>query len=223
MELHRIIANTEAALAALSAALAAAGLLLCAVSYFGFFLFLQNADSAISPQIDSAEAALGNAQAVVFSVSQSAEPAAGAIASAGSALAAYSSASRNISDSLSDISKVPPFSLDARIASSAASMRQASTYFADAAASVNSSAVSAASAAAAVKKASSDLEAARAALGASKKSFKDAIGSLHLASLAGFFALSALFSSVMMLAASVLLTHYPLIFGGKDAEGARKK
>ncbi len=220
---QNLIANTEAALAALSAALAAAGLLLCAVAYFGVFLFLQNADSALSPQIDSAQAALGDAQAVVFSASQAAEPAVETMAAVEGALFAYSSASRNVSDSLADISKVPPFSLDARIASSAASMRRASDYFAEAAKSANSSAKAASTAIADIRKASADLDSASSSLTQSEKSFKDAIGSLHLGALAGFFALSALFSSVMMLSASMLLTHYPRVFEKNDGEGVRKR
>ena len=210
--------STETVLAALAAAVAACGLLLCGVAYFAVFLFLQNADSAVSPQIDSAEIAVANLQTIVAAAAQGAGNASGAVASLSGALADYSAASTNFSNSASDIAKVPPFSLDGRFAAAASSMKQASVHFADAAAAANATADSAFAASAGVEKAATDLEAAKSSIRQARQSFKDALGALHLAALAGFLSLSALFTSVMLLSGSVLLTHYPKFFDRGEKE-----
>ena len=212
--------NTETLLAALAAVAAACGLLLCGVSYFAVFLFLQNADSMVSPQIDAAGTAVANVQSVASAAAQSAGNASGAIVSMSAALAAYSSASANFSNSVSDIAKVPPFSLDGRFAAAGSSMKQASAYFADAAAEANATAGSALDASAGVEKTAEDLDAAKTSIAQAKQNFKDALGALNMAALAGFLALAALFSSVMLLSGSVLLTHYVRFFekGGKKQE-----
>jgi len=218
---QNLLENTEAALAVFAALLAACGLLACGAAYFFVFLFLQNADGMVSPQIDSAETALGNVQATMASAAESTQSASEGIASLSSALASYSSASKNISDSISDISKVPPFSLDSRFSSSAASLKMASAYFADAAKSVNATAEAANGTFAGVKKTAADLDSAKSSLQSARKSFKDALGALHLAALAGFFSLGALFSSVMLLSSSVLLSHYPRFFEANPSHAER--
>ena len=223
MALHNLLENGEAALAALSAVLSAAGLLLCIAAYAFVFLSLQSADSTVSQQIDSVSLTVGDAQSVVAAAALSAQNASGAISSFSAAIAAYSQATANTSSSMGDIARVAPFSLDNRFSSAAASMGQASGYFADAAVSANASAGSAQDAASAMQKAALDLQSARAAVGSAKEGFRNAIGMLQLAALGGALALCALFSSVLALSLSVLLTHYPRLFERKTEHGEKKQ
>ena len=216
MALHNLLENGEAALAALAALLSAAGLVLSIAAYAFVFLSLQSADSTVSQQIDAASLAVGDAHAIAASAALSAQNASSAISSFSSAIAAYAQATANASSSMGDIAKVAPFSLDNRFSSAAAGMGQAAGYFADAAASANASAGSAQDAASEMQTASLDLQSARTAVDSAKEGFSNAIGMLQLAALGGALAACALFSSVLLLSLSVLMTHYPRLFRKKQ-------
>ena len=214
-----ISGNIRVALSALAAILAVAGLLFCGVSYFSVFLFLQNVEGMVIPQIDVAIEAAGNAQAAVVPAADSAETATSAIVSLSNALAEYSSVSSNLSDAVSAIASLPLLSSDARFSSTAKSLKAASGSFANASLSLNSTAASASSASAAIRKISDDIGDAKLKLGEARSLFKSAIGALHLAALAGFAALALLFSSVLLLAASNLAER----FLPKGADSNKKK
>ena len=210
-----MLQNTSAALAALSAALAAFGMLCAALLCFFLFSSLASLDSAISPQLDLAISAASDFQSVASSASQSAESATGAINALSGALASYADSSKDVGDSLSAVAAIPPFSLDSRFSSAASSLRASSVQFANASAQMNETAWGAAGATGALKKSSEDLASAKGSLEGAKFFFKSAIGSLQLASIALFLALEALFSSVLLVSVSVLLTHYPRLFAQK--------
>ncbi len=218
-----ILENTEAALALLAAGLSAAGLLLCLAAYAALFLSLQSAEKAILPQFDSASAALSDAQQVVSSAAESAGFASLAVGNVSSALYEYADASRGLSDSLGAIASNPLFSLDPSIASSASKMEQASDFFSGAASSLNSSASGAASAASSVRKLSDDLSSAKNSLEGSRSGLQSAFGALNLAALLAAICICALFSAVLSLSVSVLLSHYPRMFGGGKKQQAQEK
>jgi uncharacterized membrane protein YciS (DUF1049 family) len=215
MDLRNLLEDGEAALAALSALLSAAGLVLCVAAYAFVFLSLQSANSTVSQQIDAASLAASDAQAIAASAALSAQNASGAISSFSAAIAAFAQATANTSASMSDIAKVAPFSLDNRFTSAAAGMGQAAEYFTEAAASANASAGSAQDAASTLQQESLDLQTAKTAVDSAKEGFTNAIGMLQLAALGGALAICALFSSVLLLSLSVLLSHYPTLFGKK--------
>ncbi|VVC00220.1 Uncharacterised protein [uncultured archaeon] len=215
-----LLSKTEAALAFFAGALAVAGLVFTLVLYVSLYSFIQAADAAVSPQIDVAIASVSDAQQVASFTADSADSAVGSLSNFSSALFSYSNASGSLGDSISGIAAVPPFSLDPRVASSAASMRQASAYFADAGKSLNASASSAVNASVSIRKAGSDLSLASSSLEAARSSFKGAIGALHLAAMAVCLALLCLFSSVILLSLSIMLSNYPKLFSGEG--GAQK-
>ena len=217
-----ILKNTEAALALLALCMGAVGLLLCTAGYFSFFFFLQNLDAAVVPQIDSTVNALSNLQPAVASVSESAETASAAIGPLSGALASYSASSGEVSDTLTSLSMVPPFSLDKRVPASATKLREASRLFSNASQILNSSATSAISAALSIKKTSEDLDSARQSLLGAKAGFKSAVGMLQIGALAAYLALLALFSSVLLISASMLLSHYPRLFEKHLVADSRK-
>ena len=72
---------------------------------------------------------------------------------------------------------------------------------------------------------SNDLDAASLRIGEAQSSFRSAMGLLHLAAMAGCLSLLALFSSVLFLSISVLLSYYPKLFssGKKDAGQSGKE
>lgn len=206
------LSNTQAALAALSALLSIGGLLFTII--FGFFLVsaLASIDSAISPPLDSAIAASGNLHDMALSAAASAESATGAINALSSALASYADSSKDVGDSISALAAVPPFSLDSRFSSAAASLKASSQQFSNASAQMNATAWGAAGATEALRKTADDIGSAKGSLEGAKFFFKSAIGSLQIAAIALFLALEALFSSVLLLSVSILLSHYPRLF-----------
>jgi len=129
----------------------------------------------------------------------------------------------NASASMGAIAKVAPFSLDNRFSSAADGMEQAAGYFAGAAASANASAGAAQDAAAAMQTAAADLQSAKTAVDSAKESFRSAMNMMQLAALGGALALCALFSSVLLLSLSVLLTHYPRLFERKQEHEQKKQ
>lgn len=214
-----ILENTGAALALLSAVLAAGGLLLCIGAYAASFFALQSAEKAVMPQFDSASAALSGAQAVASSAAQSVDSASLAIGNVSAAFAGYADSAGSLSDSLGTLAAVPPFSLDPKIASSAARMKEASQFFSGAASSLNSSASQAGDAAAGAGKMADNLGNAVRTLEESLSSVKSAFGMLNAAALVFSLCLFGLFSSVLLISASVLLQHYPRLFDRKKEKG----
>lgn len=207
-----ILENTEAALALFSAVLSAGGLLLCLAAYAAIFLTLQSAEKALMPQFDSAALVLTDAQSTVSSAAGAVGDAGLAVGNVSSALGAYAEATDSLSDSLGAIAAIPPFSLEPKIAASAAKMRQGAGFFASASAGLNLSYSQAGESAVAVRKMADDLGSAGEALQAAKSSVKSAFGMMHIAALLAALCLCALFSSVVFLSVSVLLRHYPRLF-----------
>lgn len=214
--MQEILKNAQAALALFSSVLAFGGLLLCAAGYAAVFLSISQLDNAISPQIDAASAAIGDTQALLSSAEQSASSASQGLSEVSSALSAYSESTKGMGDSLAGVASVPPFSLDSRLSAAAAKLQDASALFANASQSLNSSAISVLNATQSLKKTADDLGEAKKSLGQAKEGFKGSVGMLHIASLSAALALSALFSSVLLLSVSMLLPHYPRFFKKKD-------
>ena len=212
-----ILENSEAALALFAAIICIAGMALCAVAYIAFFMAMQNADSAISPQFDSAYALVSDTQAILISASNSTQSLSDALSYMSNATGSYSTSASGISDSLSGLAKVPPFSLDTKFASAVAGVKNASAYFASASSSMNASAASAVGISASLEQATYDLGQAAQSISAAKASFKGAILALDAAALFACIAMAAFFSSVILVSVSILLSHYPRLFGAKGA------
>ncbi len=209
--------NAQSALSALAMLVAIAGIGICAASYLAFFFFLQNAQAALLPQVDSAIGTMDNLQAVALPSAQSASNASAALASASEALEKYAQVSANLSSSLSSIAAVPPFSLDARFQSAASGMQQASAGFAAAGQGMNSTASSVSEAAAAARRVSEGISSAKDKLSAAKSSLQSAFFMLNAAALAALLSLGALFSSVILASASSLVSQK------KNSEAANEK
>ncbi len=207
--MSEILKNSSAGLAALSAVLAACGLLLSAACYVALFLTINSLDSAISPQIEAAASAVADTELLLSSASQSAGSASRGLSEVSGALAAYSESTKGIGDSLGSVSSIPPFSLDSRLSTAAAKLRDASSLFANASQSLSSSAGSIVNATQSLNKTADDLGSAKKSLEQARSGFRGAIGTLHIAAFVGGLALAALFSSVLLLSASALLPHYP--------------
>jgi len=216
--MDEMLKNSQAALAALAAVLAVGGLLLTLGGYISFFLFIGSLDSSISPQIDSASAAVGGMRIILSSAEESSSSASIGLGEISGALAAYSESANGMGDSLAGVAAVPPFSLDGRLSASAAKLKEASSLFASASGSLNSSAGSILNATQSLKETSDDLGKAASSLEAAKEGFKGALSMLHLAALASALALLSLFSSVLLLSASILLQHYQRLFKKKDSD-----
>ncbi len=214
--MSEILKNSQAALALFSSVLAVGGLLLCIAGYVLVFLSIGRLDNAISPQIDAASSAVGDTQALLSSAEQSALSASQGLGEVSSALSAYSESTKGMGDSLAGVAAVPPFSLDSRLSTAAGKLREASNLFANASQSLNNSAGSVVNATQSLKKTADDLGEAKKSLGQAREGFKGTVGMLHIASLSAALALSALFSSVLLLSLSVLLQHYPRFFKKKD-------
>ncbi len=195
--------------------------------YISFFLFIGSIDSSISPQIDSASAAVGDMRIILSSAEKSSSSASIGLGEISGALAAYSESAKGMGDSLAGVAGVPPFSLDSRLSTSAAKLKEASSLFASASGSLNNSAGSILNATQSLKGTSDDLGKAASSLKQAKVSFKGALSMLHIAALVGALALATLFSSVLLLSVSILLQHYPRLFkkkdSGEDAEGEEEK
>jgi len=219
MELPKgILQNTEAALALFSAFLAIGGIALCLGAYAAFFLFTQNLDLTVSAQIDAYSAVILDAKQAVLSTAAGTASANGAISNISNALGAYSESAKGMGDSLATVGAIPPFSLDSRISSSAAKLREASGYFSGAASSLNSSSLQIGSAGDSLKKMALDLDGAGNSLSEAKQGFKSALSALNVATLVGTLALCALFSANLLLALSMLLSHYPRFFDKKESK-----
>jgi len=214
-----IAGNAKAGLSALSALLSLAGMALCIGALIASLVFLQGIEATVSTQIDSLAAAAGSLKDVAAPAADSAQNATQAIASASQAMKNYASLSGNLSDSMATIAAVPPFSLDARFASAANGMKEASKSFSDAAANMNATAESATQAATALRNASDDVENVKAKLTGAKQELSSAIGMLRLALIAFGLSLCALFSSVLLLSVSNLAERF---LGKKDANGNEK-
>lgn len=211
-----ILENTQAVLAVLAMAISIAGMLLCLGAYAAFFISMQNIDATVSPQFDSAYLLISGSQSAILSASNSSESLAAAMLYISNGTAAYSQSTSSLSDSLSAVSKVPPFSLDTKFASAVASMDSASASFAQASASMNESAASAAGISATLGEATYNLGQAGQSIAAAKESFKSAILMADIAGLFGCIALVAFFSGVIFTSLSILLSHYPRLFGKKQ-------
>jgi hypothetical protein len=219
-----ILKNTEAALALLSGALGLLGLLLCLAFLVSSLLFTQSLEKAVVPQLDVAMASVSDFEQTMGYAAGGADSGRAAIANLSAAFASYANSSSDLSDTLSGISAIPLIGSDPKISSAAAKMREASAQFAGASGSLNSSAASASSAAASLRKAGQDIGSARQSIADAREALRSAFGALYLSEAALSLSLAALFGSVCLLSASVLLSHYPRLFDGKNAqdEGGKK-
>lgn len=220
-----VLQNTAAAFALFSLLLSLSGMAACIALYASSYVALSSIDAVLTPQFDSAESALFGASAAISSAAGSSSQAASAISSVSSALQSYSDSTSELSLSLSGLASVPPFSLDPKIASAAASMSQASQQFANASQSASQMSASAESALTSFQGVADDVGRAASNLSDAKRNFKSALSSLSWLSLIFCLCLAALFSSVALLSLSMLLSHYPNMLerAEKEAAGRQKK
>jgi hypothetical protein len=218
-----LLKNTEAALAFFAAVLAAGGLLLSAAAALSVFLFANGLQSSVGPQIDSAANAVSDMQGLLGSAQASAGSASAGLEYVSVALQSYSESSGGIADSLSSISAIPPFSLDTRLSTAASKLKDASAQFQNASQSLNESSSSLLSAVSGLNRTSGDLGSAEQSLRSAQADFAGAVGMLKIASVAGGLALVVLFGSVLLLSLSILLSHYPRFFAGKESGGPGQK
>jgi hypothetical protein len=217
-----IIRNTEALLALLSSVVALCGLALTMAIYIGLYLSIRSADAAVSPQLDSAFTAISDSRETLSSLSQAANLSSQGIGDASLSLSYYSDSTRNISDSLSNIAAVPPFSLDSRLSSAAKSLKQSSASFSNAAASFAGASSAAGNATASLAQAGEDLSGMAYSLDTARREFRNTMFMLNAVALAAALALALLFSSVLMVSVSILLSHYPRFFEKKQPEPEQK-
>jgi len=220
-----IMANTAAAFALAAFFLSLAGIVASLLVYAASYMALASIDATISPQFDSAEAALNDASASVSLAANSSAYAYDAINSVSAALQAYSDSTSSLSSSLSDLALVPPFSLDARFQSASGDLKSASGQFANASQSAAQMASSAQSAAASVQSISNDLGTAAAKISEAKRNFRASLSSMGWLSLIFCICLAVLFASVALSSLSVLLSHYPNMLerAEKAAAAAKEK
>jgi len=216
-----ILKNTEAALALLSGALGLLGLLLCLAGLGASFLFIQGAQQAVLPQIDSAISSVSDVQQTINYAASGAESGKVAVGNLSGAFAAYADSSNGLSDTLAGISAIPVIGADPKISDAAMKMRVASAQFAGAAQSLNATSAAVGSAASSLRKTSDGLSGAKQTLADAKNALGAAFGALYLVAIAGALCMAALFGSVCLLSVSVLLSHYPRFFDSKEGEGKK--
>jgi hypothetical protein len=217
-----LMENTSAALSLFSFLASIAGIVAVIALYAFSYLAISSIDAAVTPQFDSAQAALLDASAAASSAVSSLSSADGAISSLSSAFLSYSNSTAKLSSSLSGIASLPLFSLDPGIGAAANDLSLASGQFRNASQSVSQMGLAAGEAAASARKIASDLEGASSKLSEAKRNFKSALSSTSLVALILCLCLLALFSSVAFLSLSVMLTHYPnLLKQARMAEGGK--
>ncbi|MCX8197258.1 MAG: hypothetical protein N3G80_03000 [Candidatus Micrarchaeota archaeon] len=207
MIIQELLSKIETALAAISAGISAIGLLMCIAAYVATFLFLQNIEKAVFAQLDSVSVQIENFGLILTTASAAAKNTEATISLLNEGVMHYASASKNISDTLSDIAKVPPFSLDARFSSSANSLRQASAKLFEVARTANKTSMSLSEAAEALRQSSVGFENAKSELENSKARLREGFAFLNLAALGGFLALAILLLSTLFVSISILLAH----------------
>ncbi|MEM4554828.1 MAG: hypothetical protein QXT25_03200 [Candidatus Anstonellaceae archaeon] len=203
-----LFSKAELAIATIAAAVGILGLILSAVGYLLFFLFVQQIENAAKSQIDSLAVQLEDARQLANQAAASTERISMIVIGLGEGVSHYSTATKNLSDSMSDIAKVPPFSLDARFGSAVSNLKSASLALSKAAVAANESSASIINTAATLNKTASDLGNAKNSLMEAKKQLKEAFGMLNLAALAAFFALALVFFSVILLSALKIAKQY---------------
>ena len=201
--------NTAAAFALAAFLLSLFGIVASLAVYAASYMALSSMDATISPQFESAESALADAGASLSHAANSSTHAYDAISSVSAALQSYSDSTSSLSSSLSDIAAIPPFSLDTRLQSASGGLRLASQRFANASQSASQMASSAQSAAASVQSMAGDVDAAASGISDAKRNFRASLSGIGLLSLVFSACLLALFSSVMLVSLSALLSHYP--------------
>ena len=201
--------NTAAAFALFAFFLSLSGIVASLAVYAASYMALSSMDATLSPQFESAESALTGASISFSLAANSSAHAYSALNSLSEAFQSYSDSTSSLSSSLSDISSIPPFSLDARLTSASGDLRQASQQFANASRSASQMASSAQSASASVQSLANDIDTAASKISEAKLNFHSSLSGIGLLSLLFSICLLALFSSVMLVSLSVLLSHYP--------------
>ena len=210
-----ILENSEAALALFATIICLTGIAICIIAYVAFFTAMQNVSTAVSPQFDSIYTVISDTQGMLIQASNSTQSLSDAMQNLSLATSAYSTSTSGISNSLSAIAKVPPFSLNTQFTSSVATLQGASADFAGAAASMNSSASEAQNISDAFQTAIFDVGQAGQTVSGAKASFDSAVLTMDIAGLFACIAMIAFFLSVILVSVSILLSHYPRLFGAK--------
>jgi len=215
--------NTATAFALVAFFLSLSGMVAALAVYAASYMALSSIDATISPQFDSAEAALMDASASISLAAGSSAYAYDTLSSASAALQSYSDSTSALSSSLSDIAAVPPFSLDARLLSASGDLKQASAHFANASQSASQMASSAQSAVSSVKSVANDIGSAASGVSDAKRNFRASLSSIGLLSLLFSLCLLALFSSVALACLSIMLSHYPNMLERAEKAAAEKE
>ncbi len=208
--------NTSAFLAAVAAAIGAAGLFLALLCGAAMYFSVQGLGAAFLPQVDSAIVAIEDAQGMLSSAEQTASYAGQGLGHASAAFAAYSESSAELGNSLGAIASVPPFSLDPGFASASAKIAGAGASFSAASLALNSSAEGMGNSTIAIRKANEDIGSARERLASAKSELSGAFGIIGIGIAIGTLAGVALFSSVVAISLSILIAYYPKLFEKKE-------
>ncbi len=218
-----LLENTATALALAAFLLSIAGLAASLLLYAFAYMAIGSIDASLSPQFDSAEAALLSASEAASGAAGASTQASESIASVADALQSYSSSTDALSSSLEGLASLPLLSIDPGIQEAAAEMGQASQHFANASQSALEMSGSAQATVLSVQEIAEDLEAASYQMPESKRSFKSALSSAGLMALVGWLCLTALFSSVALLSLSMMLSHYPNMLSRAEAATEKKQ
>jgi len=215
-----LMANTATALAFVAFVLSFAGAAACVVLYASAYMALGSIDATVSPQFDSAEAALSDASASLYLAANSSAYASDALSSVSGALQSYSDSTSALSSSLDGVASIPPFSLEPRLQAAAGDMRQASLQFANASQSAAQMSISAKSAVLSVESIASSMGSAASKMSEAKRNYHSAMSGISLMALIFCLCLLALFSSVALVSLSLMLSHYPDLLKRAEASAA---
>jgi hypothetical protein len=204
-----MMANTATVLALFAIILSLFGIAASLALYASSYMALGSVDAALSPQFNSAKAALLSASEAISYAANSSEYGYDALNSVSGAFLSYSDSTKALSSSLDGIASIPPFSLDPNLAAAASSMQTASSQFSNASQSAVKMAGLARSASSSMQGTATDVSNAASQLEGAKRNFKSTLSAIGMLSFFFCLCLLALFSSVILVSLSLLLSHYP--------------
>lgn len=210
--------NTAAFISFVAMIIAGAGLILSVFAYASFHFFISSIQNAALSQIDTLSATASDAQQTLLYAADGAKSASSAAAGIAQSLNFSAQASGKLASALSSLSQNPAFSFVPQIKEAEEGLRSSSEKMQLATEEFGRAAASVSSAAGSLSKTAEDIGAAKSSILQSKESLKEAFSYIGMAGLLLLFVALALFSSVGMVALSVLLSHYPYLFAKKEQE-----
>ncbi|MEM4634249.1 MAG: hypothetical protein QW275_03785 [Candidatus Anstonellaceae archaeon] len=198
------LSNPKAALALIAGALGALGILVSLISLAASLFSTSIMERIVLQQISSFEASAYDLEQLALRSAQAADEGSSAMSDLSEAFELYANSSEGIADSISAIGSLPLVG-SKKLSDSAFAMRNASDIFSNASLHLKQSSASISEASFLIKKSAKDINSARSLLGDSAKEIKNAFLALYVAEVFAALALCALFFSVCLLSASILL------------------